>query len=87
MIRARTSGWWATALVVTILAMALLHRQASHPSEPARRDPRQAEAWMVDALPGIGPKRLTPVLADIRAGKIGQVPKPARAVAELVFEP
>ena len=86
MTTAQASGWWAAGLLAAILVVALVQHQLPHPAEPARRDPRAAEPWMADALPGIGPKRLAPVLVDIRAGEIGRVPKPARGVAEQVFE-
>jgi hypothetical protein len=86
MTAAQAGGWWAAGLLAAILVIALIQHQLPHPAEPAPRDPRAAEPWMVDALPGIGPKRLGPVLVAIRAGELGCVPKPARGVAEQVFE-
>ena len=83
---AQTGGWWATGLVSVILVIAVIQHQLPHPAEPARRQLLTAEPWMVDALPGIGPKRLAPVLEAIRAGDLERVPKPARGVADQVFE-
>ena len=85
MTAARSAGWWSTGLIAVMLVIALIQRQLAHPAEPARRDPFLAAPWMVDSLPGIGPKRLAGVLEDIRAGELGRVPMPARGVAEQVF--
>ena len=81
----QAGGWWAAGLLGAILVCALIRQQLPHPIEPARRDPRAAESGMVDALPGLGPKRLEPVREAVRAGELSRVPKPARGVAEQVF--
>lgn len=56
-------------------------------SMPSLRDPTTAEPWMVDALPGIGAKRLADSVTAIRTGHAATLQRPARAIAEQVFSP
>jgi hypothetical protein len=45
----------------------------------------QAELWMVDALPGVGPGRRDAALQSVRAGMFEELQQPARIRAEEVF--
>ena len=77
--------WWAVLLLAGALLVGRVARLDPQPATPAQRDPAQAEAWMVDGLPGVGPKHLAGALAAVRAGRFDDLPKPARAMARTVF--
>ena len=75
-------------LIVVVLALAgwgtLRPRRVRLP--PAQIPAAQAQPWMVEALPGVGPKRHAAALAALRAGRLADLPKAARATAGEVFE-
>lgn len=77
------------ALISVLLALAIWG--AVRPRRLATAPPlihaQQAQPWMADALPGVGPKRRDAALEALRAGRFADLPKPARATAELVFSP
>jgi hypothetical protein len=60
-------------------------RPAPLPAEPVRLDPRQAEAWMADALPGVGAMGRERVAQALRRGEWATIPARARALALEVF--
>lgn len=75
-------------LIVLVVALAgwgaLRPRRVRLP--PAQIPAAQVQPWMVDALPGVGPKRHAAALAAVQAGRFEDLPKAARATAEQVFE-
>ena len=77
--------WWFALAIATVLGLSAYKHHWPAASAPARRAPSSAEAWMIDALPGIGSKRLGPALAAVRAGHLAALPAPARGCAEKVF--
>lgn len=77
--------WWFALAIVAVLGMgAYSHRWPSAPA-PSKREPCTAEAWMIDALPGIGSIRLSGALAAVRSRHFTALPAPARVCAEKVF--
>ncbi len=53
---------------------------------PAARVPcHLAEAWMVDALPGVGPATLASMIVAVRAGRFADLPPAARIRADQLF--
>jgi len=45
----------------------------------------EAEAWMVDALPGVGAATRAAMTDAVRAGRLDELPPAARARAEALF--
>ena len=75
------------ALIVALLALAgwSTLRPRKMPAAPPLIPVAQAEVWMVDALPGIGPKRRDAALAAVRDGRLATLPKAAAVMAGAVF--
>jgi hypothetical protein len=73
----------ATALVALGLAATVAPRRAPPPPVPCA----QAEAWMVDALPGVGRGTRAQALAAVRSGRLELLPPAARARAAVWFAP
>jgi hypothetical protein len=61
------------------------HLRTAPPATPPRIAPEQAELWMADALPGVGPARRAAALEAIHARAWDRLPKPARSLAREVF--
>ena len=79
--------WWLVLAIAVVLGLG--SRARLHPTAhaPALRDPTTAEAWMIDALPGVGGKRLTETLAAVHSEQFTALQKPARDCAEKIFSP
>ncbi len=78
--------------LVVIVAMALIGlvslRAAPAPTEPSRvalGALGDNEAWMADALPGIGAKTRAAMFHQLRAGHLEALPERARQMARQVF--
>ena len=82
-----TERWWLVLGIALILVLGSRARLQQAPHAPAMRDPATAETWMIDALPGVGGKRLTQSLEAVRREDFASLQKPARACAEKVFSP
>lgn len=73
-------------LVIGLLLVAMLWRQDSaSAAQPLPQ--RLAEPWMLDCLPGIGPKRLHRACADLRQNNVAALPESAQALARQLFAP
>ena len=82
-----TDRWWLVLGIALILALGSRARLQPTPQAPALRNPTVAEPWMIDALPGVGGKRLTESLEAVRREDFAALQKPARECAEKVFSP
>ena len=82
-----TDRWWLVLGIALILALGSRARLHQAPHAPAMRDPATAETWMIDALPGVGGKRLTQSHEAVRREDFAHLQKPARECAEKVFSP
>ena len=82
-----TERWWLVLGIALILVLGSRARLQQAPHVPALRDPATAETWMIDALPGVGGKRLTQSHEAIRREDFSHLHKPARECAEKVFSP
>lgn len=78
--------------LAVIVAMALIGlislRPAPAPTEPSRvalGALGDSEAWMADALPGIGAKTRKAMFHQLRAGHLEALPERARQMARQVF--
>jgi hypothetical protein len=78
---------WRERLLMLALVLGVIIRLgfAAPAGEPPRVDARQAEAWMADALPGVGVKRRHDSLEALRRGDIEALPKQARETARACF--
>ncbi len=79
---------WQRALLAGLVPLVLLVRGMLVPSAvsgPAQVPPQQAELWMVDALPDVGPKRQVAALEAVHAQRVADLPARARPVATQVF--
>ena len=79
--------WWFAIGIAAVLSLGAHARLWPAAPSPALRDAHCAERWMVDALPGIGQKRLDEACAAVRSGDFRTLPAPARSCAEHAFEP
>ena len=82
---AAPTRWLAVGLIAGVLALGGWHRLHPRPPAPQPRDPRTAEPWMLDALPGIGAKRRDAAAAAVRAGAWDQLPQATRTAATEAF--
>lgn len=83
--RGKATGWWAVVCIGVVLAVGTVHHLWPRATVPAQRDPRIAELWMADALPGVGPKTRDQALIALHAGKLDSLPKAARTTAHQMF--
>ena len=79
------ASWWAVCVIAVAIFLGLIARTYPQPTAPLTRDPAQAQAWMVDSLPGIGGKRLQQALDSLRTGNFAGLPSTSRATARQVF--
>jgi hypothetical protein len=79
--------WWFAIGIAAVLGLGAHARLWPAAPAPALRDAHRAERWMVDALPGVGQKRLDEAYSAVRSGDFGALPAPARICAEHVFKP
>jgi len=76
------------AVIGLLLAIAVVAAARRAAAERDHRLPAgDCEAWMADALPGIGPKTREAMAAAIRSGEWRHLPSGAREVAKRVFSP
>ena len=74
------------AIIVAIALIGLISlRAAPAPTEPSRVALADSEAWMADALPGIGAKTRVAMFHELRAGHLEALPERARQMARQVF--
>lgn len=79
--------WWLVVGIAAVMGLGIRARVHPAPHAPALRDPVIAEPWMIDALPGVGDKRLADALAAVRSERFAELHKPARDCADKVFSP
>lgn len=79
--------WWLVLVIALVVGLGSRARIHHAPHAPAMRDPTTAASWMIDALPGIGGKRVTESLAAVHSEEFYRLQKPARECAEKVFSP
>lgn len=77
-------GWVMVLVVMAIIGVFTL-RSAPSPLVPNRIPVNTADAWMADALPGIGPKTRESMLQRIRLGSFDSLPARAQVIARQVF--
>ncbi len=77
-------GWLMVMVAMVVIGLISL-RTSPEPTEPLRIPCAASEAWMADALPGIGIKTRDLQWQKIRSGEIGALPERARAIARHVF--
>jgi hypothetical protein len=77
-------GW---LMVIGMMVLIGLWSQRSRPlpSDPVRVPVVHCEAWMADALPGVGVKTRDVQWQRIKSGDLQALPKRARVVAEQIF--
>jgi hypothetical protein len=73
------------ASLLALLALAFV-RQPAAPEPPPRIPASACEAWMADALPGVGAKSREHIAAAIRSGELASLPPRARALARELFD-
>ncbi len=76
---------WVMLLVALVAIGVSTMRPSPSPQEPDRIVVNSAEAWMADALPGIGPKTRESMLHKIRLGAFESLPTKAQQIARHVF--
>lgn len=79
------SRGWVMVLVAMLIIGAFTLRSAPSPLVPNRIPVNTADAWMADALPGIGPKTRESMLQKIRLGAFDSLPARAQVIAHHVF--
>lgn len=72
------------ALMVGIGAFALAH-PVRMPDVPPRVAATAAQAWMVEALPWVGPKTASKAIHAVQTGRLTDLPARARAIASETF--
>lgn len=74
-------------LLTLIAALATwgLARPRRPPVIPPLVSLQHVQPWMVNALPGVGPKHQAAALQAVATQRFDDLPKPARAVARQVF--
>ena len=73
-------------VIVALVALGLWSlRPPPTPSEPVRVAPAASEAWMADALPGVGVKTRVLTWRHLQQGQLNGVPERARKTATQVF--
>jgi hypothetical protein len=79
------SRGWVMVLVAMVIIGVFTLRPAPSPLFPGRIQTNAAEAWMADALPGIGPKTRESMVHKIRLGAFDVLPARAQVIARQVF--
>jgi hypothetical protein len=74
----------ALLLMSTIGLIPLVRPTRGEPPTLSRKD---AEPWMADVLPGIGPARRIAAAEALRAGRFESLPTKARGLAQSLFSP
>ena len=74
--------WWPAALLLAVAVLIAAWRQ--RPGE-LRLPHDQAEAWMAETLPGIGPRTREAMATAIRHGHLDALPHRAQAGARRIF--
>ena len=77
-------GWLMVLVAMALIGLWSL-RSPPAPSDPLRVPTAHSEAWMADALPGVGVKTRDQQWQRIKAGDPHALPERARAVASQVF--
>ena len=77
-------GWLMVLMAMVLIGLWSL-RSPPAPSDPLRVHAAHSEAWMADALPGVGVKTRDQQWQRIKAGDSHALPERARAVASQVF--
>lgn len=77
-------GWLMVMIAMVVIGLWSL-KPAPAPSEPHPIPYARSEAWMADALPGVGIKTRDQQWQRIRAGQLDTLPASARAIARQVF--
>jgi hypothetical protein len=76
---------WLMATVAMVLIGLWSMRPAPAPVVPERVDCALSEPWMVDALPGIGPRTRDRYWQIVRAGSLAGLPERSRTMARQAF--
>jgi hypothetical protein len=76
-------GVLAAVLLAVALWAQLRPSRPIHAPQPVPAE--RAQAWMVDALPGVGPKRRDQAVVAVRQHLVEDLPKAARKMAREVF--
>lgn len=79
-----TRGWLVAIVALVVIGLATL-RPAPAPGIPERIANTRSEAWMVDALPGIGNRTRERHLQAVRDGRHTALPVRSQDVALQVF--
>lgn len=79
-----TRGWLVAMVALVVIGLVTL-RSAPAPDIPERIANTQGEAWMVDALPGIGSRTRERHLQSVRDGRRAALPSRSQEVASQVF--
>lgn len=75
---------WALACILTIAAVgSWCHEDTSPIVRPSHQ---QAEDWMAQAIPGVGPKTAAATTAAIRSWKLDELPATIRLQVENYFQ-
>lgn len=77
-------GWPMALVAMALIGVAAL-RPAPAPEVPERVVGSRCESWMVDALPGIGPRTRERHRQHVRDGAPDALPVRARTIARQVF--
>ncbi len=77
-------GWVMVVIAMILIGFGSL-RTAPQPTEPRRIFHAESQAWMADALPGVGVKTRDQHWQKIRVGDIAGLPERARVIARQVF--
>ncbi len=77
-------GGFAVIVAIALIGLISL-RAAPTPTEPSRVALADSEAWMADALPGIGAKTRVAMFHQLRTGHLEALPERARQMARQVF--
>lgn len=77
-------GWLMVTVAMVVIGLWSL-RSPPAPSDPVRVPAARSEAWMADALPGVGVKTRDQQWQRITSGDLQALPERARAVASQIF--
>ena len=77
-------GWLMVLMAMVLIGLWSL-RSPPAPSDPVRVPGIHSEAWMADALPGVGVKTRDQQWQRIKSGDLQALPERARVVASQIF--